>query len=102
MPMRDERWRAVVVLLATVAGVALTARLGFWQLDRAAQKVAIQAQIDSRRTQPPLDGSALAATAEAASQQHQRRAALRGRWVAARTVFLDNRQMNGVPGFFVV
>ena len=27
---------------------------------------------------------------------------LRGEWVARRTVFLDNRQMNGVPGFYVV
>lgn len=102
MLIRDERRRAVVVLLATVAGVALTARLGVWQLDRAAQKVAIQALIDERRAQPPLDGAALADTPQGADLQHQRRAALRGRWVAGRTVFLDNRQMNGVPGFFVV
>jgi surfeit locus 1 family protein len=98
----DERRRAIIVLLATIAGVALTARLGFWQLDRAAQKVAIQAQIDARRSQPPLDAATLADTPQAADSQHQRRAALRGRWIAARTVFLDNRQMNGMPGFFVV
>ena len=102
MPIGRERCRAVVVLMATIAGVALTARLGFWQLDRAAQKIAIQAQIDARRALPPLDGPALADTPEKANEQHQRRASLRGRWVAARTVFLDNRQMNGVPGFFVV
>jgi surfeit locus 1 family protein len=31
-----------------------------------------------------------------------RTARLRGEWVAARTVYLDNRQMNGHPGFYVL
>ena len=96
------RWRAGLVLLATVVGVASTARLAFWQLDRAAQKIAIQAQIDARRALAPIDEAGLAHTAASAAVQHYRRASLHGRWLADRTVFLDNRQMNGVPGFFVV
>lgn len=95
------RWRAGVVLLATIVGVGVTARLGLWQLDRAAQKTAIQTQIDTRRTLPPLDNAGLARMAEAATPQYYRRAVLRGHWLSDRTVFLDNRQMNGVPGFFV-
>ncbi|HKX44290.1 MAG TPA: SURF1 family protein, partial [Burkholderiaceae bacterium] len=31
-----------------------------------------------------------------------RPAVLRGHWVAGHTIFLENRQMNGRPGFFVV
>jgi surfeit locus 1 family protein len=31
-----------------------------------------------------------------------RRVVLRGRWLQGHTVFLDNRQMNGKPGFFVL
>jgi len=31
-----------------------------------------------------------------------RRVEVRGRWLAARTVYLDNRQMFGRPGFFVL
>lgn len=90
------------MLVATLAGVALTARLGFWQLDRAQQKLALQEAIDTRGTLQPLTGAELARDdAEAAGQQH-RRAMLRGRWVAGRTVFLDNRQMDGRPGFFVL
>ncbi len=102
MIARSVRRRAAWVLLATVVGVAVALKLGFWQLDRAAQKVAIQTQVDSRRTLAPLDGAGLARSAEAAVAQHYRRATLRGRWLADRTVFLDNRQMNGVPGFYVV
>jgi len=38
MVKTDARWRQIAVLVATLAGVLLTARLGLWQLDRAAQK----------------------------------------------------------------
>lgn len=94
--------RGVVVLAATLVGVAATTRLGLWQLDRASAKNAIQARIDARGALPPLEGAALAGSAGDAASQHYRRARLRGRWVGESTVYLDNRQMNGAPGFFVV
>jgi surfeit locus 1 family protein len=94
--------RALVVLAAAVAGVALTARLGLWQLDRAAQKTALQQALAERGAQPPLDTDAIARDAAGAAQQHHRRAVVRGRWLDAHTVYLDNRQMNGRPGFFAV
>jgi cytochrome oxidase assembly protein ShyY1 len=46
--------RALVVLVAALALAALTARLGIWQLDRAAQKTALQRSLDERRALPPL------------------------------------------------
>ncbi len=42
----EPAWRKVVVLLVALAAVALALRLGVWQLDRAAQKVALQAALD--------------------------------------------------------
>jgi surfeit locus 1 family protein len=98
----NDQWRRMVVLLAAVAGSAGTARLGIWQLDRAAQKLALQQSIDGRAQLPPLDAALLAASPGAAEAQHYRRVGLSGQWVADRTVWLDNRQMLGVPGFFVV
>jgi surfeit locus 1 family protein len=92
----------VWVLAATLIGVAVTARLAIWQLDRAAQKLAMQAALDSRAGLAPLDATGLASTADAASVQHYRPVHLRGRWLAERTVFLENRQMNGRVGFYVV
>ena len=100
--MSAARRRTGMILLATVVGTAATARLGIWQLDRAAQKVAIQARIEARRTLPVLTNGELARTAPTVAEQVERRVALRGRWLADRTVFLDNRQMAGKPGFYVV
>ena len=99
---RQLRLRAAVTLLATLAAVALAARLGFWQLDRAAQKIALQTSLEARSREPALDASSLARSPLAAEAQHHRRVSLRGRWLADRTVFLDNRQMDGKVGFFVV
>ena len=96
------RAAAVVILIAALLGVAVTVRLGIWQLDRAAQKLSLQAQIDARRGLAPLDGPGLMRGADAPALQHARRVVLRGRWLADRNVFLDNRQMNDLPGFYVV
>ena len=94
--------RAWIVLLAAVLTCAITARLGFWQLDRAAQKTTLQAARDDKGRQPPLAATDLAATAEGAAVQWYRRAVVEGRWVADESVYLENRTMNGRPGFFVV
>ncbi|MES2958529.1 MAG: SURF1 family protein [Pseudomonadota bacterium] len=101
--MLSVRQRWWLLTGATIAAALLTARLGWWQLDRAAQKLALQSAIDQRQSLPPLIGAAqLAHTAEAAAGQHHRAVELSGRWSAAHTVYLDNRQMNGRPGFYVV
>lgn len=100
--LRPGRGRRLVVLLATLAGVAITVSMGRWQLSRAEQKQALQRVMDERAGLPPLPQAQLARTADAAQAQLQRRVVLTGRWVGRHTVFLDNRQMDGRPGFFVV
>lgn len=99
--MKPRTARAVV-LLATIIGVAATTRLMAWQLDRAHQKVTLQAALDARSAQPPLDPADLARSADAAAAQHYRRIRLRGQWVQGHTVFLENRQMNARVGFEVL
>ena len=94
--------RRVVVLLATLAAVALTARLGWWQLDRAAQKAAVQAELQTRSALPSLAPAALARSPADASAQHWRQLTLSGRWLPAHTVYLDNRPMAGRVGFYVL
>ncbi len=97
-----SRASRVVVLVAARALSALTARLGVWQLDRAAQKQALQSAVDSRRDAPALPAAELARDPEAATAQHHRRVVLEGQWRDAHTVWLENRQMQGRPGFYVV
>ncbi|EJE49796.1 hypothetical protein PMI14_05627 [Acidovorax sp. CF316] len=93
-----------LILLAALAGMLATASLGRWQLSRAAEKEALQARIDERTRQPAIGGQALLAPASAEAQQAlvHRAVALQGRWLAQHTVYLDNRQMQGRPGFFVI
>lgn len=82
-------------------GVASTAALGRWQLSRAAEKEALQAAIDAQGQLPVLQAPALLDAADPVSILH-RAVHLRGLWIAERTVFLDNRQMRGQPGFYVL
>ncbi len=89
--------------IATALAVGIAARLGLWQLDRADQKESLQALMDARGQAAMLDTAGLLrACCAAPAELHHRPARLRGTWVAERTVFLENRQMGGRPGFFVV
>jgi surfeit locus 1 family protein len=97
--MRAPRLLLLAIALAAAAG---TARLGLWQLDRAAQKNALQVEIDARTGLPPLAARELARRPQDAAAQVHRRALVEGRWLPAHTVWLDNRQMDGRPGFFVL
>lgn len=94
--------RAIVVLVAAVLTAALTARLGVWQLDRARQKTELQEALERQRARPPLAAAELPADAAAAARELHRAVVLQGRWRADAAVYLDNRQMNGHPGFFVL
>lgn len=100
--LADPRRRAAIVLVATLVGMAATARLGAWQLSRAAQKEALQSALDTRGNLPPLAIDTLPRDEAAAIDQHHRPVRLQGEWKQGATVFLDNRQMNGRPGFFVL
>lgn len=100
--------RGWVVFAAALLCMALTARLGWWQLDRAAQKQALQTAITQQSAQAVLrnaDAAALfagSATSADRSAWLHRPVQLTGRWQAAHTVYLDNRQMQGRPGFYVL
>lgn len=59
--------------------VGLTLALGFWQLDRAAQKEKLSLE-----------------------RQNVQSIRLSGQWAALQTLYVDNRQMNAKQGFFVV
>ena len=75
--------------------------LGFWQLGRAAQKEAIQAAMQAQGRQAPLDAAALVQS-PSATVSFYRPVKVAGHWESSHTVYLDNRQMGGKVGFFVV
>lgn len=95
------RARSWAVAAAALAGIAVTLALGAWQVDRARQKLDLHAAIEQRKGMAPVDARELLAAAPDAGLVH-RPVVLRGAWLGRHTVFLDNRQMRGRPGFFVV
>ena len=96
-------WVATVV---GMLGVCLGIALGLWQLDRADQKTRAQAALQAQWHAQPLDASAvhnaLAQHGQVPADWLHRPVALHGQWLPAHTVYLDNRQMQGRPGFWVL
>ncbi|MGV3492304.1 MAG: SURF1 family protein [Ramlibacter sp.] len=93
--------KRLLVASAALAGIAATLSLGAWQWGRAQQRIALHEAIVAQERTPPVPPAELAGTTDPSALLH-RPVVLRGTWVAGRTVFLDNRQMNGIPGFYVV
>jgi surfeit locus 1 family protein len=91
---RQRRW---VVLVAALLVAGLTARLGLWQLDRAAEKLALQAAREAADRQPPLR---TLADVEAGSEH--RLVQLRGRWRADLQLWLGNRPHGEQMGFLLL
>jgi surfeit locus 1 family protein len=85
---------------ATIVGLLLTLSLGAWQLGRAQAKLALEANITARQSMAPLDATAL--FNQDAKELVHRPVVLRGTWDTRHTIYLDNRQMQGRQGFYVV
>jgi surfeit locus 1 family protein len=90
-----------IVTAASALTMAVTASLGLWQLDRAGQKLALQAQITDRSRLSAWGNAELLQATDPKSGVH-RPVDLVGEWVPNASVFLDNRQMNARVGFFLV
>jgi surfeit locus 1 family protein len=97
----SPRSRFWIVTAAALLGVAAALALGRWQMDRAGQKQALQMAVEEQNKLPAGDNAYLLAIEKVATTLH-RRASLRGQWMAEHTVYLENRQMGGQPGFYVL
>jgi len=101
VPATLRPFRFWCLTLGAVFGVTLTFSLGLWQWGRAHEKLALQAQQQARQALPPLGQDTLRSAPRAPDLLH-RTVVLRGQWLVAQTVYLDNRQMQGRVGFYVV
>lgn len=101
--MADPRSpRSFWVLLFTLMGVGVTSALGVWQMGRAEQKQQLHDDLVARQALPPLRNVDLPCQRDTWVQQEQRSAVLTGRWLHDHTVLLDNRPMQGRPGFLLL
>ncbi|MDB5800768.1 MAG: hypothetical protein JWL63_1707 [Rhodocyclales bacterium] len=86
--------RRLIPFVAGVLMCALCVRLGFWQVHRAEFKAERQAHLDAA-------GVPATQTSSAALEEWQR-VSLGGTWIAAQTVFLDNRVHAQQTGYHVL
>jgi surfeit locus 1 family protein len=84
------------ITLLVVILVPVTVALGFWQLDRAAEKRALEDARLASYGALPVGETALPALVDFA------RVRLQGHYDAAHQFFVDNHTRHGVPGYLVV
>lgn len=87
-----------LIALIALTGIALFVSLGLWQLDRAAFKQVI---IDSFEARLNADYRALGESDDWQSVEYQR-VILRGQFVSAKTLLLDNQLDQGRAGYHVL
>lgn len=96
-PISNKRIVFALVLLAIVGGLCVL--LGFWQLERAKQRQAIAADIQSGRQAAPVNLNA--PTAQRNLYKNWMPAMAQGRWRGEFSVLLDNRNLAGRPGLWL-
>lgn len=93
----DTNWKIVLLVLLTLP---LLLRLGFWQLERAAEKQQLQQTFQQRQEEAPrLVDDVIGMTGQ---ELAYRRLVLEGTLDQQRTVLLDNRIRDGVVGYEVL
>lgn len=94
---RDRRRRlAAVVLLALLGSLFIS--LGNWQLNRAEERRQIAQDIEQGRQSAPV---VLTATADTEALKPWQSAQASGQWLAQFSVLLDNRNLDGKPGYWL-
>lgn len=85
--------------LATLALLPVMIGLGMWQLDRAGQKLRLQAEYDRRQQQPAVR---LVSVLEHPEALRFRRLVARGRYEPEQQILIDNRVHQGQAGYHVL
>ena len=105
MSFSSSTTRKWLVLFAAVLAGVVTTSMGMWQLRRAADKEAVITARQAMQAMAPLDLSAMGGPSDSEANRQgmiYRKVTLQGQWLNQYTVYLDNRQMRGRPGFYVV
>lgn len=99
MPSAIRRHAGWVAAVATLAVAALCAALGVWQLDRARETRQLAAAYERLGRDAPI---AVTSSQLPAAAVALRRVTAHGTFDPRYLVFVDNRVLNGVPGYHVV
>lgn len=95
----SRRW--ILTTLLVVAGAAVCARLGIWQLDRLKQRRAFNAHVYAVRAEPALDLPASAGDEDLPDMEY-RAAQATGRYDFGHQVAIRNQYYNNQYGFHLI
>ena len=93
--------RSSIPAVAAVLAVALFSWLGFWQLDRAGEKVRRLGTFDARANDAPISLHRAMSAGTDPGWWRYRRVDVAGGAIGERQYLLDNRTRNGVAGYHV-
>jgi surfeit locus 1 family protein len=97
---RKARWSAEIGLgIAALCLAVLFARLGFWQIGRAAEKEALASAAAARARLPAITFETPVGPAD---ELRFRRATLRGSFEPLQQLFIDNQTHHGRAGYHVI
>ncbi|MFT6067149.1 MAG: surfeit locus 1 family protein [Methylophilaceae bacterium] len=85
--------------IATLLVMTLCIRLGFWQYDKAQERIVAQGQIDQGLEKPPVQ---LSAGISDNSQWRYKRVTFKGTYMPEYEILLDNRVHNTKAGYQIV
>lgn len=94
---RTKKRSLVAIALLGLLGCVFVS-LGNWQLSRADERREIAAMIEAGRQSPPIN---LTATTITSALKPWQSAQASGHWLAQFSVLLDNRNLDGKPGFWL-
>ncbi|MGH6611182.1 MAG: SURF1 family protein [Burkholderiaceae bacterium] len=96
------RRKILIALVAAAIGIFVTISLGNWQTRRGDMKLALQAQADEAERAAAVTVEPSRASIESIAVQLPRKVRLTGVFDPAGSVYLDNRTLDGVAGFYVI
>ena len=92
--LQNERFRRIVPPLAAVLLIVLFVSLGFWQLDRAGEKRALNELFEQASEHVPL--------ADVSGERLYEPFFAQGRFLDGRQILIENMVMNGRLGYHVI
>lgn len=96
------RSKLILALVAAAIGITAAISLGNWQTRRGEAKLMLQAQADAAQRAASLEIAASRSSIENAAAGLPRKVRVNGVFDPAGTVYLDNRSLGGVAGYYVI
>ncbi|HMD89053.1 MAG TPA: SURF1 family protein [Anaerolineaceae bacterium] len=94
-------WRWILGSILVIVISVLFIRLGFWQLDRLAQRKALNAKVESEILAPPLNLNQEYSDPQLTSMQY-RQAIVIGQFDVSHEILLNNQVWNGQLGYHIL